>query len=329
MMSFNPQLPFLVTLELLEVSKLTNDPILHNPYWPPVPTKIPSDYTKFEGKCGEDPQEHVMTYHLLCSSNSSLDGSIHLSLFQRTLTGFAAKWYIELARGTFQDFNSLSMAFLMHFQLLIHYEMGTHLITSLKQDMTTHIFDHIHEWRRRHCLIKFQIPNQLLTDWFTTSFINLIAKDIAMGACVTKEKAIVHAQYLDLVYSQSSTLYDFFLDGPRPGTYKALSTPYVNGVIGYVAQYSQKSSMTPMKQKSIAPTETASQSPSNPKKTSEVNVIQSTVAEKTSKGKKKGKGKNKSDMPKQETPKTHTNDGSKHKPKYPCLIYDVRLIHVI
>ena len=42
-MSFNPQLPFLATLELPDVSKLTNDPILHNPYWPPVPTKIPGD----------------------------------------------------------------------------------------------------------------------------------------------------------------------------------------------------------------------------------------------------------------------------------------------
>ena len=35
-MSFNPQLPFLATLELPDVSKLTNDPILHNPYWLPV-----------------------------------------------------------------------------------------------------------------------------------------------------------------------------------------------------------------------------------------------------------------------------------------------------
>jgi len=67
-MSFNPKLPFLATLELLNVSKLTNDPILHNPYWPPVPTKIPSDCPKFDGKAGEDPQAHVMTYHLWCKS---------------------------------------------------------------------------------------------------------------------------------------------------------------------------------------------------------------------------------------------------------------------
>jgi len=121
-MYFNPQLPFLVMLELPDVSKLMNDPILHNPYWPPVPTKIPGDCPKFDGKAGEDPQAHVMTYNLWRSSNSWLDDSIWLRLFQRSLTGSAAKWYIELSRGSFQDFNSLEMAFLTHFQLPIRYE---------------------------------------------------------------------------------------------------------------------------------------------------------------------------------------------------------------
>ena len=87
-----------------------------------------------------------MTYHLWCSSNSWVDDSIHLRLFQRTLTGAATKWYIELSRGIFQDFNTLSMAFLTHFQLPVHYEAGMHLLTSLKQDKATHISDHIHEW---------------------------------------------------------------------------------------------------------------------------------------------------------------------------------------
>lgn len=114
-MNFNTQLPFLAMLELLDVSKLTNDPILHNPYWPPVPTKIPSDCPKIEGKPGEDPQTHVMTYHLWCSSNSWVDDSLRLHLFQQTLTRAAAKWYIQLSRGVFQDFNSLAMAFLTHF----------------------------------------------------------------------------------------------------------------------------------------------------------------------------------------------------------------------
>ena len=123
-----------------------------------------------------------MTYHIWCSSNSWVDDSIRLRLFQRTLTGTAAKWYIELPCGIFQDFNTLSMAFLTHFQLPVRYEAGTHLLTSLKQDKATHISDHIHEWRRRRRLIKFDIPDLLLNHWFTTSFVNKIAQDIAMGA---------------------------------------------------------------------------------------------------------------------------------------------------
>ena len=60
-MPFNLQFPFLATLELSNVSKLKNDLILHNPYWPPILTKVPDDYPKFEGKAREDPQAHVMT----------------------------------------------------------------------------------------------------------------------------------------------------------------------------------------------------------------------------------------------------------------------------
>jgi hypothetical protein len=37
-----------------------------------------------------------------------------------------------------------------------------------------------------------------------------------MGGVVTEEQTISHAQYLDLVYSQASTLYDLILDAPRP-----------------------------------------------------------------------------------------------------------------
>jgi hypothetical protein len=39
--------------------------------------------------------------------------------------GSTTKWYIELQHDTFQDFNSLEMGFLTHFQLPIRYETGT------------------------------------------------------------------------------------------------------------------------------------------------------------------------------------------------------------
>jgi hypothetical protein len=111
----NRQLPFLATLDLPNLSRLTNDPILHFPFWLIILAKLPSDIPKFDGKPGEDPNNHVMTFHLWCSSNSLMDDSICLCLFQRTLTGSATKWYIELQHGSFQDFNSLAMAFLTDF----------------------------------------------------------------------------------------------------------------------------------------------------------------------------------------------------------------------
>ena len=61
-----------------------------------------------------------------------MDDSVRLRLFQRTLTGTAVKWYIELLQHLFMDFGSLATIFLMHFQLPIHYEMGTNLLTSLQ-----------------------------------------------------------------------------------------------------------------------------------------------------------------------------------------------------
>ena len=110
-----------------------------------MPNTLPSDIPKFEGKSGEDPSNHVMTYHLWCASNSLIDNSIRLRIFQRMLIGLVAKWYIELPRGSFNNFNALATAFLIHFQLPVRYDNGTKLLTSLKQSTSTYISDHIHE----------------------------------------------------------------------------------------------------------------------------------------------------------------------------------------
>ena len=52
------RLHFLVTLNLPDLSRLMNDPVSYDSAWPTVPTKLPSDIPKFEGKPGEDPSEH-------------------------------------------------------------------------------------------------------------------------------------------------------------------------------------------------------------------------------------------------------------------------------
>jgi hypothetical protein len=77
----NQKLPFLVNMDLPDLSWLTNDPIFHSPVWPVIPAKRPSDILKSDEKSREDLNNHVMTFHLWCSSNSLMDDSIHLCLF--------------------------------------------------------------------------------------------------------------------------------------------------------------------------------------------------------------------------------------------------------
>ena len=71
-------LPFIYSLKFPDLEWLTNDPIHHNPLWPPIPTKIPLDIPKFDGKEREDPQNDIISFHLWCSSNNIVDDSILL-----------------------------------------------------------------------------------------------------------------------------------------------------------------------------------------------------------------------------------------------------------
>jgi hypothetical protein len=79
---------------------------------------------KFEGKPGEDPTNHVMTFHLWFSSNNIMDDSICLRLFQRNLTGSSSKWYVDEKSGSHMTFESLAKAFLSFFQLPVHHDIG-------------------------------------------------------------------------------------------------------------------------------------------------------------------------------------------------------------
>jgi hypothetical protein len=142
-----------------------------------------------------------MTFNLWCSSNSLMLNSIHVRLFQRILTGVATKWYIELLHNSFVEFNYLAMTFPTHFQFLIWYETDTEILNSLQQSSSTHISNHIHEWRKRRWLIKAPIPDQLLIDWFTKLLLPPIVCDVSVGNVVTEEQFVIRVKYLDLVYS--------------------------------------------------------------------------------------------------------------------------------
>ena len=148
---------------------------------------------------------------------------------------------------------------------------------SLHQTTSTHISNHIHEWRRRRSLIKAPIPDHLLADWFTKSLLPPIARDVSMGGAMTEEKAISRAQYLDLVYSQSGTLYDLIPHAPRPTTNPSRPTtkPPPNGILGSVqtqtaAKYSKNQNQTTNPSTQLAPS--AKTSPSHVA-SDEVNTI--------------------------------------------------------
>jgi hypothetical protein len=143
-----PHIPFLDSLNIPNLNKLTNDPIFHNPTWPTMSTKLPSDIPKFEGKPREYPANHIMTFHLWCSSNNIMVNSIRLRLFQRTLIGPSTKWYVEEKFGSHMTFESLAKAFLTFFQLPLCHENGLKLLSKFKQTSSMHIVDHIHEWRQ-------------------------------------------------------------------------------------------------------------------------------------------------------------------------------------
>jgi hypothetical protein len=171
-------------------------------------------------------------------------------------------------------------------------------------------------------LIKLDLPNQLLAECFTKSFMNKISNDIAMGGVVTDEQVISRTQYLDLVYLQMGTLYDLLPDAPRPSTTATSTTPIashvVDGVIGtfhYQTSHTNTKSIASNVQSALSPT------PST-EKTYEVNSIQSTSVGKNKS--KKGKGRKKEDknhIPQSKKSKTQpVDDKDKCKPRYPCLI---------
>jgi len=128
-----PSIPYLASLNILDLTKLMNDPILHDPTWPNIPPKLPYDIPKFEGKPGEDPAYHIISFHLWCSSNSIMGDSIRLRLFQRTLTGPSAKWYVDEKVGSHSTFESLAKAFLSFFQLLVRHDTYMEILYEFKQ----------------------------------------------------------------------------------------------------------------------------------------------------------------------------------------------------
>jgi hypothetical protein len=117
----------------------------------------------------KDPHRSVKLLHIMIYCMGLM--IILNPIFQSTNQGGSTVPWSYYLHILFRDFGSLAMVFLTHFQLPIRYEMGTDLLTSLRQNTTMHISNHIHEWRRQRRLVKAQIPDGLLADWFTKSLL--------------------------------------------------------------------------------------------------------------------------------------------------------------
>jgi hypothetical protein len=132
-------------------------------------------------------------------------------------------------------------------------------------------------------------------DWFTKSLLASIPHDVAMGNVVTKEHAIIYAQYFDLVYYQSDKLYDLIPNAPRSSnnpSRPALEPNYVpNTNTTFIVS-----------------------------QTYEVNVVQSTSSHQLG-GKNKNKGKSKKPSNEQDDPKSVDTQLTR-KPKSRCMIFD-------
>ena len=115
--------------------------------------------------------------------------------------GSCSEMVYRVTGGTYTTFYDLVVTFINHFQLPIHYDVGTKLLSTFQQDKATHISDHIQEWCRQKRLIKAFIPPEFLLEWFLKSLLPYIAKDVSTSGVQIEDQTIFRAQKLDLIYS--------------------------------------------------------------------------------------------------------------------------------
>jgi hypothetical protein len=243
-------------------------------------------------------------------------------LFQCTLIGSAAKWYIELDRSQYSSFGELAMAFLNHFQLPVRYDTNTELLANFEQTSADHILDNIREWQCQKSLIKVPVPPAFLLEWFLKSLVPQLSKDVATSGVFSKEDAIMRAQQFELIYSQSGLLYNILPDAPRSILDKTRqrSRPHADGIVGSAqtkpAEKLKKQLQQLSIQHSVASQTTALATP--PTQTSEVHFVQMTnpKANQQLEGKKKQCKKSKGDK----KPNDNAGKGTteKRKARYPC-----------
>jgi hypothetical protein len=99
---------------------------------------------------------------------------------------------------------------------------------------TDHIFDHIKEWRCQKSLIKVPVPPKFLLEWFLKSLVPQLSKDVTTSGVLSEEDAIMRDQQFNLIYSQSSLLYNILSDAPHSILDKTRQRdgPHADGIVG-------------------------------------------------------------------------------------------------
>jgi hypothetical protein len=134
-----------------------------------------------------------------------------------------------------------------HFQLPVRYNAGTKLLANFEQTKVDHISDHIREWICQKSLIKVPVPQAFLLEWFLKSLVPQLSKDVTTSGVFSEKDAIMRAQQLELIYSQSGLHYKIFPDALRSVLEKTRqrSRPHADGIIGSV----QTKSVDPLSNK--------------------------------------------------------------------------------
>ena len=131
-----------------------------------------------------------------------------------------------------------------------------------------------------------------------------------MGGVVTEEQAIIHAQYLNLVYFQSFTLYNLILNAPHPtlNPSRPSTEPPANGILNYVQKQLFAKSTKKQNQHASQASHTLpnSKTASVPIVSTRVNGVQSSESSGTNK---KGRNKINNSTNQQEYNKMQNTDG--------------------
>ena len=146
-----------------------------------------------------------------------------------------------------------------------------------------------------------------------------------MSGAVTEEDFIRHAQHLDLIYSQSGTLYDIIPNAPRPSNDQPRTAPrpHANGVIGSVSATSVGQVAGQLGQLTITDKPmamTPATTSSDPAPSTDMNMVQTSKSSRCknkNKQRKESSGEQEEANPKENTP--GKNKKGKKKIKFPCL----------